>query len=146
MAPKSFNPDYKIPEMVSMLSTLGNIVTGFAAAQGIAFGYVTLQTVWAQKVGVPNVLWIVTVLILIGITLESFVVWWCDSTSVQFLVESPPEVRTVFEKVAYVRITCVLLFGLACLCAAWGPLVDEHFKQKQGSHPRNASDTHQVHY
>jgi hypothetical protein len=127
---KSMNPPKNLPEIVSMLWTLANVVSGFAAVQAIAFGYMTLQPGWALKIKVPGALWIVTLMILTGVVLECWAVWWCHSTSIKFLGEFPTEVKDVFAKVKWGRIACLILFGCVGLLAAWGPLVDEWLQNK----------------
>ena len=125
------NNQDKVPELVSMLWTLSNLITGFSAAQGIAFGYATLQEPWQKKVDIPHFPIIISVFIIAGVALEAFAVWWCHNKS---LVEwAPPQYqKDLFRKVACGRIVCILLFGLACLLAAWGPRIDKTLKTTKG--------------
>ncbi len=131
MSTQENNPD-KMPELVSMLWTLSNLIAGFAAAQSIAFGYVTLQEPWQKKVDVPEFLIIISILIIAGVVLQGLAVWWCHKKSFVNWTP-PPSQKDVFESVAYGRIVCIILFGLACLLAAWGPRIDNRLKNTKSA-------------
>jgi len=121
----------KIPDLVSLFWTLGNVVTGFAVLQSLAFCYMTLQAHWLEKVRVPYVLAIVTAMKLLAIALEGVAVWWCHFTSLRFWSAPPAGVETVFKQAVWGRSVCVILFGLACLLAAWGPVIDQRLASKR---------------
>jgi len=141
------DPD-KTPDSVSKLWDLGNYVAGFAAAQGIAFGFMTLQKEWTNKITDknPRTIFIVTVWIFIGVFFEIWAILWCHRESLNEKLWHPSEhIKCIFKRVMWGRMVCVLLFGIACLMAAWGPVVDQMtpkdtgsngFKQSIGGHGR----------